>query len=79
MQMSSKNPFGRIPGEVLLEVTVNKDTDSWRHNRVQPEWLEPSSVTTPTAEHRSAFLGQLREMVLQGNETEACHAELQWP
>ncbi|KAJ8346686.1 hypothetical protein SKAU_G00280870 [Synaphobranchus kaupii] len=78
VQLSSNNPFGWIPVDQATEVTVNKDTQtpggttrfSLNAGAVKHYYI--------TAEHRSAFLGQLREMV-QGNKSEVCHAELQRP
>ena len=38
VQRSSNNPFGRIPIDQTIEVTVNKGhSDSWRDIRVQPQ------------------------------------------
>lgn len=78
VQISSNNPFGRIPVDQATEVTANKDTQtaggttgfSLKASSVKREYL--------TAEHRSAFLGQLRGMV-RGNNTGLHHAELQRP
>ena len=55
VQLSSSNPFGRIPVDQTTEVTVNKDTQnpggttrfSLKHATVQRYYL--------TAEYRSAF------------------------
>ena len=79
VQLSSNNPFGRLPVDQTTEVTVNKDTQtpggtarfSLKAASVQRYYL--------TAEYRSAFLGQLRELV-QGKKTdELHHADLQRP
>lgn len=76
VQLSSANTFGRIPVDQTTEVTVNKDTQT-------PGGTSRFSLNAGaikryyiTAEHRSAFLGQLREMV-QGNKSEHSHAEIQ--
>ncbi|KAL1022659.1 hypothetical protein UPYG_G00030610 [Umbra pygmaea] len=74
--LSNNNTFGRIPVDQAIEVTVNKDTQtpggtsrfSLKAGAVRRYYL--------TAEHRSAFLGQLREM-LQGNKSQLSHSELQ--
>lgn len=57
VQMSSSNPFGRIPVDETTEVTVNKDTQtpggttrfSLKAGAIKRYYL--------TAEHRSVFLG----------------------
>ena len=77
VQMSSNNPFGRIPVDQTTEVTVNKDTQtpggtarfSLKAGAIKRYYI--------TAEHRSAFLGQIRGMV-QGKKSGLHHAELQW-
>lgn len=76
VQLASSNPFGRIPVDQTTEVTVNKDTQnpggtthfSLKAATVQRHYL--------TAEYRSAFLGQLRNMV-QASNSETQHTELQ--
>lgn len=76
VQLSTKNPFGRIPVDQTTEVTVNKDTQTpGGTNRFS---LKASCVKRfyLTAEYRSAFLGQLRDMV-KGSKTELHHPELQ--
>lgn len=78
VQLSNNNTFGRIPVDQAIEVTVYKDTHtpggtsrfSLKAGAVRRYYL--------TAEHRSAFLGQLREM-LQGNKSKLSHSELQSP
>lgn len=76
VQLSSSNPFGKIPVDQTTEVTVNKDTQtpggtagfSLKAGAVKRYYI--------TAEHRSAFLGHLRDMI-QGNRSQLQHAELQ--
>ena len=68
VQISSNNPFGRIPVDQATEVTANKDTQT----------AGGTTGFSLKAEHRSAFLGQLRGMV-RGNNTGLHHAELQRP
>ena len=68
VQMSNNNPFGRIPVNQATDVTVNKDTHT-------PGGIKRYYVTS---EYRSAFLGQLRDMV-QGNRSNVCYTELQRP
>ena len=78
VQPSNNNTFGRIPVDQAIEVTVNKDTQtpggtsrfSLKAGAVGRYYL--------TAEHCSAFLGQLREMV-QGNKSQLSHSKLQSP
>jgi len=78
VQLASSNPSGRIPVDQTTEVTVNKDTQ----NPVGTTRfsLKPATVQRYylTAEYRSAFLGQLRNMV-QGSNMETQHTELQSP
>ena len=59
-------------------MTVNKDTQT--PGGTARFSLKAASVKRYylTAEHRSAFLGQLRELV-QGNNTKLHHAEIQRP
>ena len=76
VQMSSNNPFGRIPVDQTTEVTVNKDTQtpggtarfSLKAGAIKRYYI--------IAEHYSAFLGQIRGMV-QGKKSGLHHAELQ--
>ena len=76
VQMSSNNPFGRIPVDQTTEVTVNKDTQtpggtaqfSLKAGAIKRYYI--------TAKHRSAFLGQIRGMV-QGKKSGLHHSELQ--
>jgi len=78
VQRSSNNPFGRIPVDQTIEVTVNKDTQtpggtsrfSLKAGAIKRYYI--------TAEYRSAFLGHLRDMV-HGNQSELNHADLQQP
>ena len=76
VQLSSSNPFGRIPVDQTTEVTVNKDTQN--PGGTTRFSLKPATVQRYylTAEYRSAFLGQLRNMV-QGSNLETQHTELQ--
>ena len=76
VQLASSNPFKQISIDQTTEFTVNKDTQnpggttrfSLKHATVQRYYL--------TAEYRSAFLGQLRNMV-QVSNSETQHTELQ--
>ena len=76
VQLSTNNPFGRIPVDQTTEVTVNKDTQN--PGGTTRFSLKPATVQRYylTAEYRSAFLGQLRNMV-QGSDSETQHTELQ--
>ncbi|KAK3728046.1 hypothetical protein QZH41_015787, partial [Actinostola sp. cb2023] len=75
VQLSKNNPFGRIPVDQTTEVTVNKDTQT--PGGTAGFSLKPATVQRYyiTAEYRSAFLGQLRDMV-QG-EAKSQHTDLQ--
>ena len=75
IQISGENPFGHIPMDQTTEVTVNKDTQTPQGTRFS---LKSGAVKSYyiTAEHRSAFLGQLKDMV-QGGKSDYHHAELQ--
>ena len=78
VQMSNNNHFGRIPVDQAADITVNKDTQtpggtarfSLKAGAIKQYYI--------TSEYRSAFLGQLRDMV-QGNRSNVCHTELQRP
>lgn len=78
VQLSSSNPFGRIPVDQTTEVTVNKDTQtpggtarfSLKAGAVRRYYI--------TSEYRSAFLGQVRRTV-EGSKSNAHHADLQQP
>ena len=75
VQLSSHNTFGRIPVDQTTEVTVNKDTqtpgDTTRFS------LKSGAVKryNITAEHRSAFLGHMREIV-QEHVSNVPHTDL---
>ena len=70
--MSSNNPFGHLPVDQALEVTVNRDTQtpggtarfSPNSGAVKPFYVTP--------EHRSAFLSQLRDMIHE-NKADSLH------
>lgn len=78
VQRPSNNPFGRIPVDQTIEVTVNKDTQtpggtsgfSLKAGAIKRYYI--------TAEYRSEFLGHLRDMV-HGNQSKLNHADLQQP
>lgn len=78
VQLSDGNPFGRIPVDQTIEVTINKDTQttggttkySKKQGAVRRYYL--------TAEYRSGFLGHLRDMT-QTNRSDVHHTELQNP
>ena len=76
VQMSSYNPFGWIPVGQTTEVTVNKDTQT--PGGTARFSLKAGAIKRyyKTAEHCSAFLGQIRGMVL-GKKSGLHHAELQ--
>lgn len=76
VQLSNSNPFGRIPVDQTTEVTVNKDTQT--PGGTTKFNLKSGAVRRyyVTSEHRSAFLGQLREMVSHNKEN-VRHTDLQ--
>ena len=76
VQLASSNPFGRIPVDQTTEVTVNKDTQN--PGGTTRFSLKPATVQRYylTAEYRSAFLGQLRNMI-QGSSSKTQLTELQ--
>ena len=76
VQISCNNPFGRIPVDQTTEVTVNKDTQT--PGGTARFSLKPGAIKRYylTAEYRSAFLGQVRNIV-QGKGSKIQHAELQ--
>ena len=75
VQLSSINPFGRIPVDQTTETTVNKDTKT--PGGTTGFSLKPSTLQRHylTAEYRSAFLGHLRQM-LQGSNSGGVHTDL---
>ena len=76
VQLSGDNPFGKIPVDQTIEVTVNKDTQtaggtarfSLKAGAIKRYYI--------TAEYRSAFLRNLREMT-KGTKSHLHHADLQ--
>ena len=76
VQISSNNPFGRVPVDQTIETTVNKDTQ----NPGGTSWFSFKAGAIKryyiTAEHCSEFLDQLRGMV-QGRTSGVHHAGLQ--
>ena len=78
VQLAADNPFGCIPVDQTTEVTLNKDTQtvggttkfSQKRGAVKRFYL--------TAEYRSGFLNQLRDMT-EINQSDFHHSELQKP
>ncbi|KAI8521965.1 hypothetical protein Bbelb_017190 [Branchiostoma belcheri] len=77
VQLGPRNPFGRIPVDQTIEETVNKDTQtaggtkgfSLNHSAISKYYL--------TAEHRSFYLKQLRDMTSGAMSAKFCHKDLQ--
>ena len=78
VQLSGTNPFGRLPVDQTTEVTINKDTQT--PGGTSRFSLKSSAVNQyyMIAEHRSAFLRQIRDMT-QPTQRGFQHAELQKP
>ena len=78
VQLAGDNPFGRLPVDQTTEVTVNKDTKI--AGGVTKFSLKTEAVNRfyLTAEFRSAFFGQLRDMV-QVRRLSFHHDEMQTP
>lgn len=78
VQLAGDNPFGRLPVDQTTAVTVNKDTKI--AGGVTNFSLKTQAVNRfyLTAEFRSAFLGQLRDMV-QVRRLSFHHDEMQKP
>ena len=76
VQLTESNPFGRIPVDQTTEVTVNRDTQTV--GGTTKFSLKPGAVSKYylTAEHRSAFLTKLRNMV-QYIRSSTDHPDLQ--
>ena len=76
VQMSCSNPFGKIPVDQTTEATVNKDTQT--PGGTIRFSLKPGAIKRYylTAEYRSAFLGQLKNIV-QEKGSKHQHPELQ--
>eukprot|EP00058_Branchiostoma_floridae_P019404 XP_002604894.1 hypothetical protein BRAFLDRAFT_77273 [Branchiostoma floridae] len=76
VQIGHTNPFGRIPVDQTIEETINKDTQtaggtkgfSLKHTAISKYYL--------TAEHRSFYLKQLRDMT-SGANSKFSHPDLQ--
>jgi hypothetical protein len=75
VQRSNNNFFGRIPVDQTIEVTVNKDTQT--AGGTMKFTLKQSAMKRYylTAEHRSSFLRQLRNMIKSG-KSDTRHGEL---
>ena len=78
VQLGSDNPFGKIPVDQTTEETVNKDTKT--SGGVRKYSLNANAVSRfyLTAEYRSAYLHQFRNMVGM-IKSGLHHAELQKP
>ncbi|KAG1659185.1 hypothetical protein GQR58_022660 [Nymphon striatum] len=76
VQLGSQNPFGRIPVDQTVEETVNKDTQTSGGTKCFS--LNPGAISRYylTAEYRSAFLRQLRDM-LNMKQSTLGHKDLQ--
>ena len=76
VQIGASNPFGRIPMDQTIEETANRDTKI--AGGIRKYSLKPGAVSRffLTAEYRSSFLHQLRE-VLSIGKTDCGHVELQ--
>lgn len=77
-QRSSVNPFGRIPIDQTIEVTVNRDTQT--AGGTTKFSLKPAAVKRyyMTSEHRSEFLSKMRDLVGTA-KSDVNHAELRHP
>ena len=78
VQLTESNPFGRIPVDQTTEVTVNRDTQTVGGTTKFD--LKPGAVSKYylTAEHRSAFLTKLRNLVQYNRSgTDHHHPDLQ--
>ena len=63
VQLGSVNPFGRIPVDQTIEETINKDTQTPGGTKgfsLKPGTLHKYYLT---AEYRSKYLRQLRNMI----------------
>ena len=78
VQLLERSPFGRIPVDLTTEVTVNKDTKTI--GGVTKFSLKGSAVNRYylTAEYRSSFLSQVRNMV-QIKQSQSDHKEMLSP
>ncbi|PIK43758.1 hypothetical protein BSL78_19393 [Apostichopus japonicus] len=78
VQIGSTNPFGRIPVDQTTEETVNKDTET--SGGTKGFSLKPEAIRRyyHTAEYRSMYLRQLREMTGLGGAN-FDHADLHQP
>ena len=76
VQLSSTNPFGRIPVDQCVETTINRDTQT--QGGTKGFSLKPSALNRYNliAEYRSAYLRIFRE-TLDLHEVELKHHDLQ--
>ena len=76
VQLGSKNPFSRIPVDQTIEETVNKDIQT--SGGTKGFSLRPGAVSKYylSAEYKSMYLGELRQMVNLSNSRLA-HPDLQ--
>ena len=72
VQLSSNNPFGWIPVDQTIELTVNKDTQT--PGGTARYYLKAGAIKryNLTAEHRRAFLGQIGQ-ISQAKTSELHH------
>ena len=78
VQLADDNPFGRMPVDQATEVTVNKETQTVGGTTKYSQKSGAVKRYYLTAEHSSAFFGQLRDMT-QVNQSVFHHSELQKP
>ena len=76
VQLTESNPFGHIPVDQTTKVTVNRDTQTVGGTTKFSLKLEAVRRYYLMAEHRSAFLTKLRNMV-QYNRSGTDHPDLQ--
>jgi len=76
--LGGENPFGRLPVDQTIEMTVNKDTQTVGGTTKFSQKPDAVKRYYLTAEHRSRFLGHLRDMT-RTVRTGLHHPDLQKP
>ena len=78
VQLAADNPFGCIPVDQTTEITLNKDTQTVGRTTKFSQKRGAVKRFYLTAEYRSGFLNQLRDMT-EINQSDFHHSELQKP
>ena len=78
VQLADQNPFGRIPVDQTIEMTINKDTQTAGGTTKFSKKSGAVSRFYLTAEYRSGFLANLRD-ITNTSRSSLNHSDLQRP